>query len=545
MVKAKTIVASIFIGLMSVVLVACGHGNSVKTDNKTLSLSATSQLDTIDISRSDGYGQTGNVFESFYRLGKNGKVTPGIAKSATVSKDGKIWTFKLREAKWSNGDPITAQDFVYSWRRSLTPKTESPYSYLFSGVKNADQIIAGKMPPEALGISAPRKDTVVVKLDAPIAYFKVLMSYPLFGPQNERVVKKYGNKYATKSEYQVYSGPFKIENWDGVGDTWSFVKNNNYWDKKAVKLDKINYQVVKSNNTGYQLYQQGKLDLTPLSSEQVKNLKKNTDFKSYPYSVVRFLMYNFKDKNKANYLAMNNKNIRLALSLTIDRAIVTKKVLGNGSTLPTGFVPSQLANDPKNGRDFAQEQVVENTVDYQPALAQKYWKKGLKEIGQKHLTLDLLASNDQPDSEALTQYLQSQWVKKLPGLKINVTNIPNKSALNRAHNGDFDIYLSSWGGDFNDPMTFMQIPMKGTSYNYGKWDNAKYNQLVKMAASQDANDGNKRWDDLINAAKVVNGEQAITPIYQQTTAYLQSPRVHGIIHNTAGTQWNYKYAYLK
>ena len=545
MVKAKTIVASIFIGLMSVVLVACGHGNSAKTDNKTLSLSATSQLDTIDISRSDGYGQTGNVFESFYRLGKNGKVTPGIAKSATVSKDGKIWTFKLREAKWSNGDPITAQDFVYSWRRSLTPKTESPYSYLFSGVKNADQIIAGKMHPEALGISAPRKDTVVVKLDAPIAYFKVLMAYPLFGPQNERVVKKYGNKYATKSEYQVYSGPFKIENWDGVGDTWSFVKNNNYWDKKAVKLDKINYQVVKSNNTGYQLYQQGKLDLTPLSSEQVKNLKKNTDFKSYPYSVVRFLMYNFKDKNKANYLAMNNKNIRLALSLTIDRAIVTKKVLGNGSTLPTGFVPSQLANDPKNGRDFAQEQVVENTVDYQPALAQKYWKKGLKEIGQKHLALDLLASNDQPDSEALTQYLQSQWVKKLPGLKINVTNIPNKSALNRAHNGDFDIYLSSWGGDFNDPMTFMQIPMKGTSYNYGKWDNAKYSQVVKMSASQDANDGNKRWEDLINAAKVVNGEQAITPIYQQTTAYLQSPRVHGIIHNTAGTQWNYKYAYLK
>ena len=150
MVKAKTIVASIFIGLMSVVLVACGHGNSAKTDNKTLSLSATSQLDTIDISRSDGYGQTGNVFESFYRLGKNGKVTPGIAKSATVSKDGKIWTFKLREAKWSNGDPITAQDFVYSWRRSLTPKTESPYSYLFSGVKNADQIIAGKMPQKLL-----------------------------------------------------------------------------------------------------------------------------------------------------------------------------------------------------------------------------------------------------------------------------------------------------------------------------------------------------------------------------------------------------------
>lgn len=545
--KLKGVLAGVVTISLGMLLAACGNGNSSSksaAQSGTLNLSTTAPLDTIDISKSTGFGQTGNVFESFYRLGKNGKPTAGLAKTGTVSKDGKTWTFKIRDSKWSNGDPIVAQDFVYSWKRSLNPKTASPYAYLFSGVKNADAIIAGKKSPNALGISAPDKKTVVVKLNRPIAYFRVLMAYPLFGPQNEKVVKKYGNRYATKAQYQVYSGPFKIKGWNGTNDTWSFVKNNDYWDKKVVKLNKIHYQVVKSNNTGYQLYQQGKLDLTPLSSEQVKNLKSNNDFTQYPYSLVRFLLYNFKDKNAVNRKALNNKNIRLALSLSIDRDIVTKKVLGNGSTLPKGFVANDLAANPKTGIDFAKEQAVKNTVDYNPALAKKYWQKGLQEIGQKSLTFDVLSSNDEADSDQLTQYLQSQWTKELKGIKINITNIPDKSTTSRAHQGNFDIYLSHWGSDFNDPMTFMQIPMTGTSYNYGKWSNSEYDNLVKKAGNQDANNPDIRWNDLISAAKIVNSNQAITPIYQQTTAYLQNKRVHGIIHNTAGTQWSYKYAYV-
>ncbi len=545
--KLKGVLAGVVTISLGMLLAACGNGNSSSksaAQSGTLNLSTTAPLDTIDISKSTGFGQTGNVFESFYRLGKNGKPTAGLAKTGTVSKDGKTWTFKIRDSKWSNGDPIVAQDFVYSWRRSLNPKPASPYAYLFSGVKNADAIIAGKKSPNALGISAPDKKTVVVKLNRPIAYFKVLMAYPLFGPQNEKVVKKYGNRYATEAQYQVYSGPFKIKGWNGTNDTWSFVKNNDYWDKKVVKLNKINYQVVKSNNTGYQMYQQGKLDLTPLSSEQVKNLKSNQDFTQYPYSLVRFLLYNFKDKNQINRAALNNKNIRLALSLSIDRDVVTKKVLGNGSTLPTGFVANDLASNPKTGEDFAKEQSVNNTVDYNSALAKKYWKKGLQEIGQKNLTFDVLSSNDEADSDQLTQYLQSQWTKELKGIKINITNIPDKSTTSRAQQGNFDIYLSHWGGDFNDPMTFMQIPMTGTSYNYGKWSNSTYDNLVKKAGNEDANNPEKRWNDLVKAAKIVNGNQAITPIYQQTTAYLQNKRVHGLIHNTAGTQWSYKYAYV-
>lgn len=542
--KKKIVGLVMALGLAGLFLTACGKQQTTSKQQE-LRLSASAPLDTIDISKATGYGQTGNVFESFYRLGKNGQPTAGLAKKATVSADGLTWTFTLRDAKWSNGDQITAQDFVYSWRRSLTPKTASPYAYLFSGVKNADAISKGKLPVEQLGIKALDNKTVEISLEKPIAYFKVLMAYPLFGPQNQKVVEKYGKKYATNSKYMVYSGPFVIKNWTGTSYKWSFQKNPNYWDKKQVKLDKISYKVVSNPNTGYELYQQGKLDMTPLSSQQVKNYKNSSEFKQYPYSYVAFLAYNFNATNAANKKALNNQNIRRALSLALDRKVLTKKVFGDGSQVPTGFVANDLAKNPQTGVDFAKEQAVTKTVAYDANLAKKYWRKGLAETGLKELTFNILASSDTPTNDALTQYLQSQYTKVLPGLKIKVQNIPGKSALERARKGEFDIYVSGWGGDFNDPITFLQIPLTGTSYNYGNYSNSEYDRLIAKATNEDANDKLARWNDLVAAAKLFNSQQGVSPLYQQTTAYLQKKRVKGIIHNTAGTQWNYKYAYLK
>lgn len=542
--KKKIVGLVMALGLAGLFLTACGKQQTTSKQQE-LRLSASAPLDTIDISKATGYGQTGNVFESFYRLGKNGQPTAGLAKKATVSADGLTWTFTLRDAKWSNGDQITAQDFVYSWRRSLTPKTASPYAYLFSGVKNADAISKGKLPVEQLGIKALDNKTVEISLEKPIAYFKVLMAYPLFGPQNQKVVEKYGKKYATNSKYMVYSGPFVIKNWTGTSDKWSFQKNPNYWDKKQVKLDKISYKVVSNPNTGYELYQQGKLDMTPLSSQQVKNYKNSSEFKQYPYSYVAFLAYNFNATNAANKKALNNQNIRRALSLALDRKVLTKKVFGDGSQVPTGFVANDLAKNPQTGVDFAKEQAVAKTVAYDANLAKKYWRKGLTETGLKELTFNILASSDTPTNDALTQYLQSQYTKVLPGLKVKVQNIPGKSALERARKGEFDIYVSGWGGDFNDPITFLQIPLTGTSYNYGNYSNSEYDRLIAKATNEDANDKLARWNDLVAAAKLFNSQQGVSPLYQQTTAYLQKKRVKGVIHNTAGTQWNYKYAYLK
>lgn len=540
------------IGLVTAVVVlglglaACGQSKTTAKPKQDLNLPATAALDTIDLAKATGYGQTGNVFESFYRLGKDGKVAPGLADSAKVSADQKTWTFHIRDnAKWSNGDPITAQDFVYSWRRTLTPATKSTYTYLFSGIKGADKIIAGKADPNTIGIHAKNRRTVVIQLDKPMAYFKILMAYPLFAPQNQKVVDKYGKKYATKSQYMVYSGPFKIQGWKGTGNTWSFVKNNQYWDHKVVKLQKINYQVVANPQTGLGLYQNKKLDFAQLSNEQVKNYKNNAAFKEYPYSIMIHLKYNFKDTDATKRKQLSNQNLRQAIALSLNRAELTKKVLGDGSVTPTGFVTSGLAKNPKTGQDFATEQAVKNTTTYNPQLAKRKWAAAQKQLGTKTVTLSILAGNDDPMASTVTQYLKGQLEKTLPGFKLNIQNVPAQVAQQRSQNGDFDIYLSHWGADFNDPISFMQIPVSTNSLNYGKWSNKTYDNLIQRAQNQDAANPEQRWEDMVQAAKLINKTQSFTPLYQADYAYLQRTNVKGIIHNTAGTQWSYKYAYIK
>lgn len=531
------------------VLAACGKHNSQSSGNgkyassQVLNLSYPSSLDSIDISNMSGYGSTGNIFESLYRLGKNGSITPGLAKSTKVSKDGKTYTFTIRNAKWSDGSKITAQDFVYSWKRTVTPATKSQYAYLFSGVKNADKIVAGKKSPSTLGVKAQGEHTFIVTLDKPITYFKKLMTYPLFGPISEKAVKKWGSKYATKAQYMLYSGPFKLTGWTGTNNSWQFVKNNQYWDKKAVHLQKINYTVNESTTTTLNLFQEKKLDLTQLASEQVKNMKSSSDYTTYPYSITAFLVYNFQDSNATIKKALNNAKIRQAISLSINRKTLVKNVIGDASTVSKTFVPQDLVKDAKTGKDFADESTVKNSTSYNKALAQKLWKQGLKETGIKKLSIQLLASNDEPN-KPISQYLKSALEKNLDGLTVNLSNIPSKVASSRAQSGDFDLYLSGWGADFNDPISHLQIMTNNSGYNYGKYNSSTYNALVNKAQNQDANDTSARWQDMINAEKTIMKDQGITPLYQTVYSYLQNPKVKGIIHNTAGTQWNYKYAYI-
>ncbi|MGA3415117.1 peptide ABC transporter substrate-binding protein [Lactiplantibacillus plantarum] len=547
--KKRSVLAVVMSLVLVTVLAACGKHNSQSSGNgkyassQVLNLSYPSSLDSIDISNMSGYGSTGNIFESLYRLGKNGSITPGLAKSTKVSKDGKTYTFTIRNAKWSDGSKITAQDFVYSWKRTVTPATKSQYAYLFSGVKNADEIVAGKKSPSTLGVKAQGEHTFIVTLDKPITYFKKLMTYPLFGPISEKAVKKWGSKYATKAQYMLYSGPFKLTGWTGTNNSWQFVKNNQYWDKKAVHLQKINYTVNESTTTTLNLFQEKKLDLTQLASEQVKNMKSSSDYTTYPYSITAFLVYNFQDSNATIKKALNNAKIRQAISLSINRKTLVKNVIGDASTVSKTFVPQDLVKDAKTDKDFADESTVKNSTSYNKALAQKLWKQGLKETGIKKLSIQLLASNDEPN-KPISQYLKSALEKNLDGLTVNLSNIPSKVVSSRAQSGDFDLYLSGWGADFNDPISHLQIMTNNSGYNYGKYNSSTYNALVNKAQNQDANDTSARWQDMINAEKTIMKDQGITPLYQTVYSYLQNPKVKGIIHNTAGTQWNYKYAYI-
>lgn len=232
----------------ALILAGCGSKSSQGTKKQEISWMTPSAIQTMDTSKMiDLYSaQVANgTNEGLLRMAKNNKVDPGVAKSYSVSKDGKTWTFNLRHSKWNDGTPVTAKDFVFSWQRTVKPKTASQYAYIFANVKNAEKINAGKMSPSKLGVKADGDYKFVVTLDKPQSYFKFMVTQPEFFPQNSKVVNKYGNNYGTDSTKNSYNGPFILKGWSGTNDTWKLVKNTKYWDAKKLSSNKLTIKLLR------------------------------------------------------------------------------------------------------------------------------------------------------------------------------------------------------------------------------------------------------------------------------------------------------------
>ena len=536
---AKVAAAGSVAALCALTLGACGSKASDSASKQVLNWNESAELPTMDLSKATdvvSFDTLNNTMEGLYRLGKDSKIEPGLATKTKVSSDGLTYTFTLRkDAKWSNGDKVTAKDFVYSWRRTLDPKTNSQYAYLFEGIKNATDVMNGKKSTKEVGVKADGDYKLVVTLDKQIPYFKLLMGFPTFFPQNQNAVEKYGSKYGTASKYMCYDGPFNLTKWTGTNLSWSLKKSDNYWDKKNVKLDSINFKVNKSNSTAYNLYQSGKLDATSLSAEQAKQLKGQSGYTVRQAASTFYFQYN---QTKPEF---QNKKIRQAISMVIDRKEFVNKVLGNGSIPSKGLVSTGLAT--RNGKDFADASYVKDGATVNFAKAKKLWAEGLKEIGKDRLTFGLL-SDDTDGAKKTTEFIQSAIESNLKGAKVECANVPFKTRLNRTNQGQFDVVISAWGADFADPISFLDMFTSNNSYNAGKWKNAQYDKLIEASKSTDAGNAGKRWNDLVSAEKILIQEQGISPLYQQATAWMVKPKVKGVIYNSAGANYNFKNAYV-
>ena len=542
----KTLTAGVAVASAAMALTACGssdssksNGNSKLADKQVLNWNEASELATMDPSKvmdTIGGDMLNNTMEGLYRLGKDSKVEPGIATKTTVSKDNLTYTFTLRKnAKWSNGDPVTAKDFVYSWQRTVDPKTAAAYSYLFSGIKNADDIVAGKKAPSTLGVKAVGKYKLVVNLEKQLPYFKLLMGFVVFAPQNQKAVEQYGSKYGTAAKYMCYDGPFKMTEWTGTNLKWKLVKNDNYWDKKNVKLSEINFSVNKSTTTSYNLYQSKKLDETILSPEQAKQLSNNADYSVLKQARTSYLEFNQTEKK------FQNKKIRQAISYAINRKQLAEKVLGSVTLPCKGAVSQGLAK--RDGKDFTDAAKTSVGVQFDKAKAKKLLKEGLKEIGEDNLSFALLG-DDTDNSKKITEFLQSQIEENLPGTKVSVQNIPFKTRITRSQKGQFEVVVSSWGADFSDPISFLDLYTTDNSYNFGKWKNAEYDKWIAKSKTTDAGNASVRWDDMVKASKIINEDQGIAPLFQLNQPQLIRSNVKGVIQNTAGSVNNWKNVYI-
>jgi oligopeptide transport system substrate-binding protein len=528
-------------------LAACGSKSS--QSKQVLNLAVSSDLETMDPSHASDTTSMQvleNTGEGFLQLGKDSKIEKELATKITTSKNGLNYTFDLRKnAKWSNGQPVTAKDFVYGWERTVNPQTASEYAYLYSGIKNADAIMNGKKNYRTLGIKAVNKYQVKVTLEHRISYFKLLMAMPVFYPQNQQAVEKYGSKYGTNSAKTVSNGPFVLKGWKGTNEKWKLVKNSKYWDKKQVHLSAISFQVVKSPSTGLNLFQTGKLDQTQLLGSQVASEKNSKNYVLNKSATSIYLQFNLKNPTDSDLkTALNNVNIRKALSLSLNRQQLTNKVLSDGSLPAKGFVTSGLAKNPKTGEDFASQAYVKDGVSYNKAQAKKYWEKGLKELGVSKLKVGLL-SDDDDASKQTAEFIQSQWESLLPGLSVEVQSVPKTVRISRSEKGNFDIVISGWGADFSDPITFLNLYQAGNSGDAGGYDNAEYNQLIDQINNNPSNNEQVRWNNMVKAEKILMNDQVTIPLYQRSNSFLQSKKIKNLIVNTAGPAHNYKGVYLK
>ncbi len=538
---SKTLSLSATVLASAALLAACGNNNSSSSSSsKTLKWMDAAEIPTMDLSKATdvtSFNQLTNTLEGLYRLGPNSKLEKGLATSEKVSKDGKTYTYTLRKSKWDDGTPVTAKDFVYSWQRTVNPKTASQYSYLFSGIKNADDIVAGKKPVSSLGVKAEGKYKLVVTLDRRIAYFDKLMGFAVFFPQQEKAVKKYGSKYGTASKYMAYNGPYKQTGWTGSNLTWKLVKNKNYWDAKDVKLDAIKYSVQKSPSTAYNLYQSKKLDYTSLDASQTKQLKNDPAYRSLNQGATFYLQFNIA-KNK--YLA--NANVRKALSLAVNRKGLCS-TLGGSSTPANTLTPPQLTN--VNGEDYTKGIASSAEANYPTSTkkseAVKYMDKGLKELGVKSFSFKIL-SDDTDAGNKTTEALQSNFESTFgKRVSVSVQNLPFKTRLSRSTAGNFDIVVSGWSADFADPISFLDLFTSKNPENNGKWKNSEYDKLV--ADSKTTSSSSKRWDDLTKAEEILLKDSAISPLYYQSSSVLVRTNVKDVYQNR-GT-WNFKDAYIK
>lgn len=527
------------VSLLGLGLLLTGCSNTERSQKNVANISATDQISTLDTAKIEDLSTSSladDLFEGLYRYTSSGKVKPALATKTTISNNGKTYTFSLRKGtKWSDGSTVTAHDFVYGWRRLVDPKTASGSTYLFTPVKNYQQISQGKMSPKELGIRADGKYKLIVDLSSPTSYFKDLLARDAFGPVNSKTVKEYGKDYGTKSSRVTYNGPFVAKKWNGSNNSWSLVKNNNYWDKKHVKLDRINYQVTKSPSTSYSLFKSGKLDLIHLQGEQAKHFAKSKLAVTRYLSNTKYIEFNVKKG------PFTNQKLRQALSLVIDRQKLTKNVLSNGATPSLGFVPLKTAKVPATGEDFAKASHVKNTVDYNPNLAKKLWLAGLKEIGKTKLNVTIIYSDDNA-SDAAMQLVQSTGEKNLPGLKISLSKMPLKSVITREEQHQFTIGYIGWSGDYADPNTF--LGMYNVKNDPG-WSNSTYNQLMEDANNKYANDPDQRFNNLINAEKLLMKEMPVSPIYQGNSRDLVSSKLKNVMYDPVNGHYSYKEAYVK
>ncbi|MFQ3782371.1 peptide ABC transporter substrate-binding protein [Staphylococcus saprophyticus] len=515
---------------LSVVLAGCGSAEGVYSDKgqvfRKVLPSDISTLDSALATDRVSFDIFNQIYEGLYTLDKDDKAQPGVAKAMPKeSNGGKTLTIKLRkDAKWSNGDPVTAHDFEYAWKRVVNPDTASEYAYIMYDLKNAEAINMGKKDVDELGVKAVDDHTLKVELTKPIPYINEMFAFGTFMPLNEKVVKRNGDQYGTTAAKTVFNGPFKVKEWK-VEDKIQLVKNEDYWDKKQVHLDRVNYKVLKDQQAGASLYDTGSVDDTTITADQVDKYADNPGLKK------RLLTSTFYIKmNQDNVPEFKNKDLRLAIAQSIDKEGYVNSVKNNGSEATNGFTAKLTAETP-DAKDFSES--IDSPLTYNPKEAKKHFEKAKKDLGVKNITFTM-NTEDTPDAKISAEYIKSQVESTLPSVTLKIKQLPFKQRLNQESTEAFEASLSGWGPDYPDPLTFLNIMTTDNSNNNTAWSSKEYDKLVKDANGKLLKKPEERNAAMKQAEELMLNDAPVAPIYQKGEAHLTNPQVKGLVYHQIG-----------
>ncbi|MEJ2763209.1 ABC transporter substrate-binding protein [Photobacterium sp. MCCC 1A19761] len=455
-----------------------------------------------------------DLLEGLVNQDGNGNLVGGVAKS-WETKDNKTWIFHLRpEAKWSNGDPVVAADFVYAWQRLADPKTGSPYaSYLeMTTMKNAVDIISGKKSTDSLGVEAVDAHTLKVSLEKPVPYFVAMTVHTSMKPVNQKVVEKFGDKWTSPENY-VGNGAFVLDKWV-VNERIVLTRNTKYWDNDKTVLNQVTYLPIENQVAEMNRFLAGEVDVTyEMPNEHFKRLVKEypEDVKVTPYLCSYYYEFN---TTKAPF---DNEKVRKALSYAIDRDVIAKFIVGKGETPAYNFTP--LAT---NGLEVETPEYAKLTQKERVAKA----KALLEEAGygpNNPLKFDLLY-NTSENHKKVAVAIASMWKKQL-GVTAVLENQEWKSYLDSKRQGNFEVSRAGWCGDYNEASTFLAIMRDGHSQNYPRYTSASYDsQLDKaLTAASDAD----RAQAYKQAEALLAKDMPILPIYHYVNARLVNPNLGG------------------
>lgn len=530
-------------------LVACGGKDeekkaqaSVESKKNSISYNLGTDPRTIDPQLNtavDGSIVSSNIFEGLFMEGDDGKLVPAAAESVEVSPDGKVYTFKLKEnGKWSDGKPVKVQDFVYSWKRGLTPDTGMEYAYMLFYLKNGEKFYNGEVTEEEIGVKAIDDKTLEVSLENATPYFLSLTSLPSYFPLREDVVKD-NPAWAIDAKTYIGNGPFKIKSWNPK-ENILLVPNENYWGKNDVKLDELRFDIIVDDKTYLNAFKAGEVDIidAPPASE-IPSLLASGEGKIYPYLGTYFYVVNVSGNNSNPEVVkfLGNPKVRKALALGLNKKLIVEEVTKGGQLPARSFVSEGIvATDGKNFTENSAYLPGEGDVELAKKLMAEAGYTTPESIPKLTFTF-----NTGDGHAMVAQAVQDMWKKNL-GVDVDLKNEEWAVFQTTRNNKNYDIARHGWIADYNDPMNFLDLWVTGGGNNVSGYSNPEYDNLIKEA--QKENDPEKRTALLHKAENILMDDMPIIPLYYYTSVVVANPKVKGWVKSPLGG-YHFKKAYVE